>query len=1195
MTQDTKLQQLIINKLTTDQYNAAVEAGTIDPNQLYMTTDSPTIDDIIVNGSSIVSNNTVELGTMALETASNYSTKAVADTLYAQKALETTVAGKLDKISTASKVYGTDVNGNQTSYDITSFGNVDDVKVGTTSVVANKIATLGTMAGQPTTNYYTKSEIDGKLSAGMHYKGTVASYSNLPSSDNQVGDLYNVTDTGSNYAWDGTAWDKMSENIDLSNVVPNTRTINGKELSTNITLTASDVGALPSSTVIPVIDSSLSTTSTNGVQNKLITNELNNKLDNYHLRACGNWTGGLHAVNFVTFDYSTSDSENGIFIKISMVNSHGNGITGRFFQDVILNCNYTGVVAGTIYRYFAESIESGMNAYLDHKWGDIFWTIDTTNKIVKFYVLMRQYSWTYMTPYFRLNASTKGIISQKTGQNNEEYSSGTQYWASINNLDAIPSTVAELTDASNYALVSSLPTIATTSTAGLVKPDGTSITVDANGVISSAAGVEIDEETITKNSSDELQTVAIVNPNTNSGATSPLKIWNGSEYQWNHGEATTWNYWQTEVQAMWTASTLPSSQHWWKLACGDDKLVVISRRNNQSAYSTDGGITWRSGGNLPGSGDRKALAFGEGRFISLEEDKNTSTYSTDGGVTWRSGGNLPFTGSSSNGYWDLLAYGDGKFISITTRGYRSTYSTDGGITWRSGGDLPVTGNWVGLVYGDGKFVAVAMNSNATTYSTDGGITWRSGGNLPSDKNWGGIAYGDGRFVVVARNQKYSAYSTDGGVTWQSGGDIPIIGNWSGIAYDGGRFVVVGGYDTASNLAIYSEDGGITWKSFTLSTTDYWATLIYYNNTFITTACNSANSAIFTIQYDKCYTDTANPTTTSVVYSAPETTSALTISSVTSDAITLSNNNTYYYNQSGNAYTYRTLGDAHPDWLCNINNVGVKIGNTTIATAGGTDVEALTDSEIEELWDTTFYYCWELSLDLYSYGYHGYHYIFTTSENPQIGDTVYIPVNSTTLNNSSTITNLSSSPKGIYIQNNCGHERNSSKDTTDPINVINWSVEDNTVSCLTGDTLVTMYDKSTKRLDEIELGDKVLSVNTDTGKLEQDDVIFTDKNEFKIHNNYDLWTFSNNFQVKTVKRHRFYNVESNSFKYMDEWNMGEHTIDIQGNCLELLSHEVVEETVRHYKITTEKYHNYFANGMLTGSRLTKPIKYENLKL
>ena len=73
-----------------------------------------------------------------------------------------------------------------------------------------------TIAGYGITDAYTKSEIDGKLGSGMHYKGTVASVENLPTTGQQIGDLYNVTDTGANYAWSGTAWDKLSENIDLS-------------------------------------------------------------------------------------------------------------------------------------------------------------------------------------------------------------------------------------------------------------------------------------------------------------------------------------------------------------------------------------------------------------------------------------------------------------------------------------------------------------------------------------------------------------------------------------------------------------------------------------------------------------------------------------------------------------------------------------------------------------------------------------------------------------------------------------------------------------------------------------------------------------------------------------------------------------------------------------------------------------------
>lgn len=46
----------------------------------------------------------------------------------------------------------------------------------------------------------------------------------------------------------------------ITNLVPNTTTINGKALSSDITLTASDVGALPDTTTIPSIDGLAATT-----------------------------------------------------------------------------------------------------------------------------------------------------------------------------------------------------------------------------------------------------------------------------------------------------------------------------------------------------------------------------------------------------------------------------------------------------------------------------------------------------------------------------------------------------------------------------------------------------------------------------------------------------------------------------------------------------------------------------------------------------------------------------------------------------------------------------------------------------------------------------------------------------------------------------------------------------------------------
>ena len=60
------------------------------------------------------------------------------------------------------------------------------------------------------------------LSTVYTYKGSVANYSNLPTTGRVTGDVYNVVNAngnipaGTNYAWDGTAWDALGGTVDLS-------------------------------------------------------------------------------------------------------------------------------------------------------------------------------------------------------------------------------------------------------------------------------------------------------------------------------------------------------------------------------------------------------------------------------------------------------------------------------------------------------------------------------------------------------------------------------------------------------------------------------------------------------------------------------------------------------------------------------------------------------------------------------------------------------------------------------------------------------------------------------------------------------------------------------------------------------------------------------------------------------------------
>lgn len=80
-----------------------------------------------------------------------------------------------------------------------------------------------------------------------------------------------------------------------------------------------------------------------------------------------------------------------------------------------------------------------------------------------------------------------------------------------------------------------------------------------------------------------------------------------------------------------------------------------------------------------------------------------------------------------------------------------------------------------------------------------------------------------------------------------------------------------------------------------------------------------------------YTTDRTPTTSSEVYNPKGVLSNLTVTQTSSsgvETITLSNNGTYQY--MGSSTQTVSIGEAHPDWLCNIDGVGVKIGTTDIA-------------------------------------------------------------------------------------------------------------------------------------------------------------------------------------------------------------------------------------------------------------------------
>lgn len=103
------------------------------------------------------------------------------------------------------------------------------------TAISGKADTATTLAGYGITDAYTKTEtqnyvtglgyqtasdvqsaISSAITTVMDYKGSVATVDALPASGNKAGDVYHVTATNGEYAWNGTTWEELGSTIDLS-------------------------------------------------------------------------------------------------------------------------------------------------------------------------------------------------------------------------------------------------------------------------------------------------------------------------------------------------------------------------------------------------------------------------------------------------------------------------------------------------------------------------------------------------------------------------------------------------------------------------------------------------------------------------------------------------------------------------------------------------------------------------------------------------------------------------------------------------------------------------------------------------------------------------------------------------------------------------------------------------------------------
>ncbi len=205
--------------------------------------------------------------------------------------------------------------------------------------------------------------------------------------------------------------------IDTSGFVPNTRTVNGKALSSDISLGNKDVGALP----------------------------------DYTITISHQSAGNPRMIKFASVNYSSRAT----CFKMAAMTCHDNGASYQFLTDMLIAVTTAGEVTANIYKFAQSSVGNvdGVARYT----GDVFYVNDTTNKIVDFYILCGQWSESQFTPVTKVGSTTIDYVTQHSGNANEKslyYSNGDKTW-----VNGCGTTYAKLSDLSNYVTTNTAQTI----------------------------------------------------------------------------------------------------------------------------------------------------------------------------------------------------------------------------------------------------------------------------------------------------------------------------------------------------------------------------------------------------------------------------------------------------------------------------------------------------------------------------------------------------------------------------------------------------------------------------------------------------------------------------------------------------------------------------------------------------------------
>lgn len=150
-----------------------------------------------------------------------------------------------------------------------------------------------------------------------------------------------------------------------------------------------------------------------------------------------------------------------------------------------------------------------------------------------------------------------------------------------------------------------------------------------------------------------------------------------------------------------------------------------------------------------------------------------------------------------------------------------------------------------------------------------------------------------------------------------------------------------------------------------------------------------------------------------------------------------------------------------------------------------------------------------------------------------------------------------------------------------------------IKCFVENTRITMENGSFKYVQDVELGDEVITFNFDEGNIDKARVMWVAKES--IAPCYWKMVLEDGTILKTVgangKSHRIFNDTKKAFMYPQDFDKGDAVLTNHGSY-KMVSLEKIYSKVKYYNLESNYHDNIYAEGVLCGSRFSMPYTIDD---